>query len=360
MIFSGQRAVWFVAALFALAMLFVQHVWSNANFIAAYLCGWWFWLGISLGSCVHGWVYIFTGGRWGEALQPIAQSAAAQMPLLALLYLPLLIAGNAHLYSWMPMAPEKAWWLNSTFFMARSVFYLALWIVLAWLLRRTAERRVAALGLLLYGFSASFAAFDWLMSLLPEWYSTGFGLLAVSGQLLSSFAFGVVIYLRYSQQCHLATNDRQNIDVDRKQINLDFGNLLLTYVLLWAYLAYTQFLIIWAENLPHEIAWYLPRSHGFWLAIGIGLIALHFALPLFILLLRTVKKSSQRLAALALSLVIAHVFDSAWLVLPSLPHSNYLSLLLALFFTIAIGVLWLWHWRGILKYVARNREAVST
>jgi hypothetical protein len=338
--------LWIVAIIFAAAIAAAQYLVKNANFIGAYLCAWWFWLGISLGCCAHSWIFAFTGGRWGTALQPYLIAASQQLRLLALLYLPLLMVGNAHLYPWVQHvnpwinhSGEKSWWLNLPFFSARSILYLALWIALSIVLERNANnRRAAAIGFLVYGFSVSFAAFDWLMSLLPQWYATGFGLLVASGQLLSAFAFAVAAYLYRS---------RESTEIGI--LGRDFGNLLLTYVLLWAYLAYTQFLIIWAENLPHEIIWYLPRSQGFWFAVGIGSIALYFALPFPILLWRDIKQNSRRLFALALLLLFAHMIDSAWLILPSIPQhlssnnfqGDIFSFSLALIFTIGIGALWL-------------------
>jgi hypothetical protein len=157
------------------------------------------------------------------------------------------------------------------------------------------------------------AAFDWLMSLMPLWYSSIFGLLAGTGQMMSGMAMAVVLVAWLP-------------DRPSSSIFHDLGNLLLMYVLSWAYLAFMQFLIIWAENLPHEIAWYVPRLQSGWVVVAWMLVLLLFFGPLLALLSRPLKQSSKWLHRLAIGLLIMLLVDACWMVLPStsVPSINWL------------------------------------
>ncbi|HJU71473.1 MAG TPA: hypothetical protein VJ603_06475 [Paucimonas sp.] len=293
-----------------------------AAFLAAYLAAWWFWIGIALGGLANVWLHNLTGGAWGEAIRAPLLEIGRSTWIAALLFLPLL-AGMHSLYPWAAQAGDGAFrwagelaapgfkdvWLTPGFFLARSVAYLALWSVLALLAQRPALRRskpFSALALILYGFSVSLAAVDWIMSLIPVWYSSVFGWLAGTGQMLAGMALATV----------LAARARPPVVPG---ILRDLGNLLLMYVMTWAYLGFTQFLIIWAENLPHEIAWYLPRLQGGWLVMAWMLTLCLFAAPLLLLLSRQAKQSPRVMGALAAALLVMQLIDCWWLILPSVP-----------------------------------------
>jgi hypothetical protein len=277
--------------------------------LAGYLALWWFVAGALLGGLANVWLHQLTGGAWGETIRPPLLRAARWLPLVCLLFLPVL-AGMHLLYPWAgaealdPDTPFRRWWLAPGFFAVRSVACLLLWSVLAWIETRARGRSAgrAAACLLLYGLSVSLAAFDWIMSLQPAWYSSVFGWLAATGQMLTGLALAVVL-----------------IDRDAARARLpDLGNLLMMYVLTWAYLAYVQFLIIWAADLPREIAWYLRRDTPAWHAVAWALLALHGAGPLVILLSRRAKGAPRLLGLLAAVLLAAHLLDCWWLVLPSI------------------------------------------
>lgn len=268
----------------------------------SYLAAWLFVLALSLGSMANLMVHQLTGGRWGEPVRPAWIAASRLMPLVAVAALPILL-GAASIYPW---APGHGRWLNLPFFEARSIAYLAIFSALAWL--APGRPGLAAAGLVVYTLTISVASFDWIASLMPHWYSSGFGLVVGTGQMLAGAAFGVAMGAS-------AWSDRDDAEA-RLRFN-DLGNLLLMYVLLWAYLAYTQYLVIWSENLPHEIQWYVPRTQTGWAGLGLFLIAFHFFLPLLILLSRGAKRAPRRLAAIAAALLVAHLADVYWLVLPS-------------------------------------------
>jgi hypothetical protein len=290
--------------------------------LAGYLAAWWFVTGALLGGLANVWLHDLTGGAWGEAIRAPLLRAARWLPLACVLFLPVL-AGMRLLYPWTaavapaaPAAAFKALWLSPGFFIVRSLGYLLLWSALAWLAARPTARHsrgAAAASLLAYAFSVGLASVDWIMSLQPEWYSSVFGWLAAAGQMLSGLALAVLLI------------DREAV----RQRLPDLGNLLLMYVMTWAYLAYVQFLIIWAANLPHEIVWYLRRSAPGWVALAWVLLAFHGAGPVLILLSRRAKQAPRLLGMLAAGLLGAHLLDCWWLVLPSVAGLSWQGLWLA-------------------------------
>ncbi len=276
--------------------------------LASYLAAWWFVAGALLGGLANVWLHQLTGGAWGETIRGPLLRAARWLPLACILFLPVLL-GAPLLYPWQHGVPDGAFrqaWLSPVFFTVRSVIYLLLWSVLAIVETRARTRSPlrAAVCLLAYGFSVSLAAVDWIMSLQPAWYSSVFGWLAGTGQMLTGLALAVLLIDRGAARKRLP----------------DLGNLLMMYVLTWAYLAYVQFLIIWAADLPHEIAWYLRRGAPGWQAVAWVLVVGHFAGPLCILLSRHAKTAPALMGVLAGALLAAHLLDCWWLVLPSVDH----------------------------------------
>lgn len=288
--------------------------------LASYLAAWWFVAGALLGGLANVWLHQLTGGAWGETIRGPLLRAARWLPLACLLFLPVLL-GAPLLYEWqhgVPGAPDAAFrhaWLTPAFFTVRSIVYLLLWSGLALIETRARTRSAAraAACLLVYGFSVSLAAVDWIVSLQPEWYSSVFGWLAGTGQMLTGLALAVLLIDRGAARARLP----------------DLGNLLMMYVLTWAYLAYVQFLIIWAADLPHEIAWYLRRSAPGWQAVAWLLVVGHFAGPLLILLSRHAKAAPAIMGMLAGALLAAHLLDCWWLVLPSVQRLTRHALWLA-------------------------------
>jgi hypothetical protein len=295
--------------------------------LASYLLVWWFLLGIPLGSMAVLLVHNLTGGAWGERIRPALDRALDMLPWTLLLSLPLWPGLNL-LYAWArpdavgasPLLQAKAWYLAPSLFSVRAAICFALWLALSHGARRYAFARmpgadvaaarrlraISAVGLLLYAATVTIAAVDWLMSLTPEWHSTTFGLIAGIGQALCAFSLGIV--------CAAWLYPRQR---DDSRVFQDLGNLLLMFVMTWAYLAFMQYLIIWAEDLPTEIGWYLPRVRTSWRGLGIVLVVFHFALPLVVLLSRRAKRAPYALAALAAMLLFAHLADAFWLVAPT-------------------------------------------
>ncbi|ARP87500.1 hypothetical protein [Bordetella genomosp. 9] len=283
-------------------------IWLPGAFMAAWLGAWWFWAELALGAQIVLWMQRLTGGAWMAPIAAALERQRAFMPLLALLALPLLAWPGA-LYpwareGWIDTARETGFrhvWLSHGALAAVMIVCVVLWtLAMRWRGPTTAAR--AAAGLLLFGYSVSLAAMQTLASLTPRWYSSAFGLVVLVAMCKAAMARAV------AAGAHAADAGQR----------IDLGNLLLMYVMTWAYLSFTQFQIIWAENLPAEISWYVPRLQTGWVWLAVALVLLGFALPLLLLLFRRFKRDARCLQALSLSLVGVAWLEVMWWIYPSL------------------------------------------
>lgn len=328
-----ERVAWIVGAAGAVLLALAAYR-DRTTALQSYLYVWWFLLGLPLGSMMILMVHNLTGGDWGELIRPSLEAALKLLPVSLALAVPLLF-GLPALYAWArgsdvaadPLLQAKAWYLATDFFLLRTAVTFAVWLALAYLLRRWSAARyldagapdarrlraTSAIGLLLYGVTVTVAAVDWIMSLTPEWYSTAFGLLVGVGQPLSALALAIIVTVA------AAANPRKY----SPDLFQDLGKLLLMFVMTWTYLAYMQYLIVWAEDLPHEISWYLPRQQTDWRAVVWFLIVFHFAVPFLFLLSRRAKRSAPALMSIAAMLLFAHFVDAFWLVVPSLRPAGF-------------------------------------
>lgn len=305
-------------------------------FAACWLAAWWWSLGLVLGAAMVAWIHALTGGRWGLVLMPAIREIRARMPIVAVLLvpialmLPLLYPWRADPDGWsasMSMPGFARAWLSPAPFVLRMVIYALAWLWLARPRARPEGGGCAAVSLLAHMILGSLAAVDLLASLVPAWSSSVFGLLALTGQLVSGSA--IVIALT----AWLRRADASTAVPGKPPVWRDFGNLMLMNVSLWGYLAFMQFLVIWAENLPREISWFVPRLQTGWSAFAVVLVACNLVLPLLALLLRKLKDHPRPLGLLAAGLVVAQMLDAAWMVLPSVePHSLHAFWLAPLLF----------------------------
>ncbi len=314
----------------------------------AYLVATVTWIAFPLGCMAMLLTWHLTGGRWGLAIGGALEAAVQTLPLLALLFLPVLFGLQA-IYSW--ARPEfllehetvanKAAFLNPPFFILRSLIYLAIWIGLALILtlprsrfdERARRRGLATVGAILYALTASFASIDWILSLQPSFHSAVFGMLAMAGQAIGGYALAILVALGF-----VAAAGRPELVREHRLIGL--GSLFLALVLLWAYFAFIQYLVIWSGNLPSGAEWYLARGEGTWLAL-IWIIALgNAALPFVVLLSPRARQSWPVLMALAALVVVARVLESLWLTVPAFGPEAPPAWLLAGTFA-AIGGIWL-------------------
>ena len=309
-----------------LLLLSFAGLWVDARmFLAAWLSAWWWCLGLVLGALVNLWMHRLTGGAWGVVLRPVVALLVRRLPWLLLLFIPV-AAGLSRLYPW-AADPNGAWttgiarpaflhaWLSPAFFFARLAVYALVWCWLARGVTALSSGR-AARALLAHALVTSLASVDLLMSLMPGWYSTAFGLVTMSAQALGGAALAILFLVRHAPAV-AAAHEHGKPPVWR-----DLGNLLMMWCMTWAYIAFMQFLIVWAENLPREIAWYLPRVQTGWWWVAVALVLGQLALPLVALLFRSVKDQPARLAWVAAGLLAATALDTVWMVVPSVaPHS---------------------------------------
>ncbi len=311
--------------------------------LAAWLVAFVYFLTIALGCLYFTLIHTAMSGSWGVVVRRLAETAAATLPLFLLLFLPL-AWGLAHLYPWAaPQAQADAllrWkrpYLNPDFFLLRAGVYLVLWsAVEVWFLRlsrRQDDRPDPGLSARLRRWSGpllvpvalcnTFAAFDWLMSLDPHWYSTIFGVYCFAGALLAGFAFLALaaVALRRSGVAAAA------VGIEHFH---DLGKLLFAFTAFWAYIGYSQYFLIWYGNIPEETAWMRDRMLGHWLWVSVVLALGHFAVPFFFLLPRSVKRNAAALTAAAAWLLLMHLVDVLWLVVPSVKaHGPGLALALS-------------------------------
>jgi hypothetical protein len=333
------------------ALLVVTGRQGGQAWLPSYLFVWLFVLGLSLGSLAWVAVHNLTGGDWGRAVRPFAHAALRLFPVCALLAMPLLFA-PAQLLPWMNQTPGAAdtalaagqhWYLNPFFFYLRAIVYFVIWISLARLLREDGDRPspslqgASAIGFVLYALTTTFAAVDWTMSLTPGWHSTVFGLLIGTSQALAALAAAIL--------CANALAPK--VDPPLRARFHDLGNLSLALVLVWAYLAFMQFLIIWIEDLPDEITWLLLRSRTSWIGLTWFVAITHFLLPFLLLLSRSAKRTPAMLAGVSAVVLLACLADSFWLVVPIFRPQGFALRWSDLGALLAIGGLWL----GCLIYL---------
>ncbi len=317
-------------------------------FFRGYLVSFMDWLGICLGSMVILMIRHLTGGGWGMVIRRILGAAMRTVPLLAVLFIPIAWLGVPRLYPWaMPLEAienptirehlahnkfVETGYLHWSGFVIRAFLYFAIWNLLSYLLTRWSKEQdtppvrdhslrfkvVSGPGIILYAFTISFAAIDWVMSLDPSWISTIYGLLFVAGELISALCFAVVIeriLFKYKPMSLLLRPDFVH----------DHGKFMLTFVMVWAYFSFSQWLIIWAGNLPEEITWYMRRLHGGWGGVALFLVVFQFFVPFFLLLSRQLKRDVTRLVWLAVWLICVRYVDLFWMVEPNFSTSFHVT-----------------------------------
>ncbi|MFZ0311936.1 MAG: hypothetical protein WAL85_04430 [Candidatus Korobacteraceae bacterium] len=343
------------AGIIGVVLCVVGAVTSLDQFLRGYLIAYMFWLGLSLGCLGLLMVQFLSGGFWGLSIRRVLEASSKCLPLMFVLFLPILFGRN-HLYQWMndpSLTEHNSWYLHTGGFggwYARWIIYFVIWIGLAYVLNKRGDaldsppdrgalphfQGLSGLGLVLYSLTISFAAVDWVMSLDPHWGSTIYGLIFLAGQGLSALAFSVImltLLTRYSPYREI---------IKPTQFH-DLGKLMLAFVMLFAYFSFSQWLIIWAGNLPEEIGWYLNRIRGGWGVVALIIILFHFALPFALLLSRERKRAGRRLIGIAVFLMFMRVVDIYWYVVPNFAHERghfYLSIWYVLV-PLGVGGVWL-------------------
>jgi hypothetical protein len=326
-------------------------------FYRAYLLGFMLCLGVSLGSLGLLLVIHLTNGRWGLVIRRILEAAAKNFWFMGVLFLPLAFFGVGHLYPW-GKAPdasdsENLKWIRTVYlsqnqYVIRGLIYFAIWIGLTHFFTKWSSEQdsqgnrshklsgaLAGPGALLFGFTVTFAAVDWVMSLSYSWTSTIYGLVFLIGQLLSAMALATVIAVflaRYEPMKSILNIDHLH----------DYGKWMLAFTMVWAYFSFSQWVIMWAGNLPEEIIWYRMRLHGGWQYFSLFVALFTFVFPFIRLLSSQLKKDKSSLVTTAFWLLIMRYFDLYWQIMPNFENGrgfyfHWLNLAVPL----AMGGLWL-------------------
>jgi len=304
---------------------------DRAQFFRSYLFGWLFWVGMGVGCMGLAMLNYLTGGLWGLVPRRLHEAAARTLPAMGVLFVPVLV-GATSIYAWArpeaaadSVLASKAAYLNLPFFVARAVVYVLVWSLLAWLLsswsrrqdvapdpaRAGRRRGISGIGLVVLALTTTFASIDWGMSLAPHWFSTMYGVLYIVGWTLSALSLTILLVA-------VLAGEEPFRRAVRPETLGDLGKLLLTFTMLWAYVNFSQFLIIWSGNVSEETPFYLRRLQGAWLPMAVLLLVFHFALPFALLLSRPLKRSARALAGVAGLMMLMRIVDLFWLVGPDL------------------------------------------
>jgi hypothetical protein len=358
----GQRAL-IVGVLFSIGALALAFLRPD-EFYRGYLLGYMDWLGVALGSMAIVMIRHLTGGGWGTVIRRVLGAAMRTLPVLAFLFIPIIIGVLQHRnYPWLmpldaiqdPHIREhlekhsfiKAAFLNPTGFIIRAIIYLAIWNLLSFLLSMWSKqtdnpstpdntqkfKAVAGPGLILYAFTISFAVIDWVMSLDPSWISTIFGLIILAGELLSAICFAIVVE-------RILVDYKPMSEMLKSEFVHDHGKWTLTFIMVWAYFSFSQWLIIWAGNLPNEITFYLKRINNGWGYVALFLALFHFCVPFVILLSRPFKRNIRKLFWLAVWLLFMRFVDLFWIIEPNF-SKNFTVTIADIVVPMAIGCIWI-------------------
>ena len=339
-------------------------------FLRAWLYAFLFWLGLSLGSLVLLMLQYTSGGNWGRVGRRFWEAAASLIPIMFLFWLPIAV-GMKELYPWASISHEDAIkefgqkaviYLTPFGFWLRGIIYFIGWYALYWFLERWSEREEAGLttpaqfvkiqnvsgaGIVFYAATITFASIDWAMSLDPKWYSTVWGMIFMVGEVLTALCFTIWLLVKLAPMEPVS----RMFKIDYLH---DFGKLMFAFVVLWAYVSFSQWLIIWSGNLLVEIRWYLIRLRGGWQYFGMLLIFVHFCFPFAVLLSRNIKRQGGRLVKIVFLLLLMRLIDLAWFTAPNFypgggegrygvaDHFGPADAIMYVLAPIAIGGIWLW------------------
>lgn len=333
---------------------------GRTEFFQCYLQSYIFWSGLAVGSLAILMVHHLCGGEWGFVIQRPLEAAARTIPLIAVLFIPILV-GMHDLYHWShteavqhdEILAYKSVWLNPIFFVVRAVLYFAIWIGMAhmlrtWSLAQDASgdeklyrpmRVLSGIGALVYALTVTFAGWDWTMSLDPHWFSSMWGPHFMISQVLTALTFMAILL-------HVLTGAKPLSDVVKSDHFHSLGNLTFAFVILWTYMTFSPFLIIWSANLPEGIIWYQNRSSEGWKIVAVLLTLFHFVVPFFLLLSRFSKMRSGMLWKSCLFIFLMRFVDLHWIIGAEF-HVNELgehvfgASLLNLTLPVALGGFWL-------------------
>jgi hypothetical protein len=342
---------------------------NTPQFYRSYLFSYIFYLGIALGSLAILMIHHLAGGNWGYIIRRFLEAASRTLPLIAVLFFPMSL-GLRHLYLWAQpemvskdlILQHKVAYLNTPFFLVRLLFYFIIWVLISYFLNSWSSRqdetsnadfsvrlkKLSGPGLVIYGFTSTFAIFDWVMSLQPHWFSTMYGAIFMVSQALTSLCLMIVVLAVYARS-------EPFLAILRPRHSHDLGNILLAFVMLWTYLSFSQLLIVWSANLPEEIPWYMVRLGPGWRKIAIFILLFHFIIPFLLLLMRQTKRRLLFLAILAVSILVMRLVDLFWNIAAPFqstgPHPHWMDGVMLL----GLGGIWF----GVFLWQLRQKPLLA-
>jgi hypothetical protein len=337
---SALRRYRFLALIVLLAACIatvIGGVLDPAAFFAAWLGAFWYWLAVPLGALALLLIHNLTGGEWLASARAPLEASAATMPLFILAFVPVLI-GLHDLYPWTRAQPANAWYLNLHFFGIRATIYFIVWNFFALWQLRTAPNGprspvLSGIGLILLGYSVTWAAIDWIMSIEPDWFSSIYGMMVGSGAFVIALAFALVAIIGLR-----SVSGVEEVVFRRHLASL--ATILLAVDIFWAYTSYSQWVIIWEENLRSEIGWYLERNSTLWRAIIATIVVVNLIVPLLTLVWTPAKRRPLLVRNVAILLLLGGMLQTWWLTLPPFHDSGIAWR--APVALLALGGIWLW------------------
>jgi hypothetical protein len=341
--FQGGRQ-WMVgggiAGLVLLLVTFLASMGNPQQAMFSYLVAFAYWAGVAMASLVMLMIFHAFKAKWMVVLRRTVEAMAGSIPIFVVLFIPI-AAAMKHLYIWvhpphdlgheaLKILHHKEGYLNVTAFLIRTGIYFLLWIGLSqafyrWSTRQdqsgalnltSKQRALGAGGLPFIALTFSFAAFDWLMSLNPLWFSTIFGVYFFAGSFLAAVSLLAIV-----------TDVARGKDQFGEYVSVDhthsIGKLMLTFTAFWGYIGFSQFMLIWIASLPEEVPFYIVRMKREWAWLGVFLIVGHFFIPFSALLSRSLKRDRRKLAAVGVWILLVHYLDLYWLVMPTLHPEGF-------------------------------------
>lgn len=338
--YAGMSRIALIAGAIGVVGLVIGWVTDSTKFYQSYIFGYAYWMTLNLG--LLGWMLLhnMTAGKWGFTIRRFLQAGTfsgsffrSPLVLMAILFIPIII-GSHSLYEWMHpgvmetdhMLHKKEFYLNQPFWYGRLIFFFLFWIGISVISKRLLDKeeatldptrsrmrtiqRTSAVGLVLFVLSMNFAWTDWTMSLEPHWFSTMYGVIMLAGGALSAIALSNGMTVTSSENAPFSKY------LDTKTYH-DLGNLMFALTIFWAYVSFSQYLIIWAANLAEEAGWFLKRIDGPNEVIAYMLLIFHFAFPFLVLIQRWVKRNPRTLRTMALYILTMHFFDMFWQIKPA-------------------------------------------
>ncbi len=342
-----------IGIIVAIIMAFVS---GGQGFFQSYLYAFLFWTGLALGCLILLFVQHMAGGSWGAMIRRPLEAGAMVLPVMALLFIPILF-GMGNLYSdWLhphsELVEAKIAYLNRPFFIIRSVIYFAIWIFGAWYFFSASSKqdkvdsheggrigfslkRTATFWIVIYILTMTFAGVDWAMSLKPEFFSGMYSVILMIGQAISAMCLMIFVMV------YLANNDKEIDALLTSKRLQDLGNFLMAFTLFWAYTSFSQIIIIWSNNIVETNPYYLLRFSAAWQVVGYFLLIFGFFAPFVILFSRWVKRKRRALVMVAIWAVLVRMVDLFYIVIPNFSREGFPLALSDVALLVGIGGIWI-------------------